>query len=86
MKLQPLNLIILGQTKSDYINRMITMTEDFYLVTFSKWDFSTKQLMTLTSDFIELLSLCLYKHGHLAFSGHGLVFFQIKFLCLQGNS
>jgi hypothetical protein len=35
---KPLNLITLGQTKSDNINRMITLTGCFYLVSISKWD------------------------------------------------
>jgi hypothetical protein len=34
---KPLNVITLGQTKSDNINRMITITGYFYLVSFSKW-------------------------------------------------
>ena len=29
----------LGHTKSDNINRMITVTDDFYLVILSKWEF-----------------------------------------------
>ena len=29
----------LGQIKSDHINQMITIADDFYLVIFSKWDF-----------------------------------------------
>ena len=34
-----LNVITLGQTKSDTIYRMITITDDFYLQgIFSKWD------------------------------------------------
>ena len=33
-----LNLITLGQKKSDNINRMITLTSDVCLVIFSKWD------------------------------------------------
>jgi hypothetical protein len=28
----------LGHTKSDNINRMITLTDYFYLVVFNKWD------------------------------------------------
>ena len=32
-------MITMGQTKSDNINRMITITGDFYLVILSKWDF-----------------------------------------------
>ena len=34
----PLSVITLGQTKSDNINRMITITDDVYLVIFSKSD------------------------------------------------
>ena len=33
-----LNEITLGQTKSDIINRMITISDDFYKVIFCKWD------------------------------------------------
>ena len=36
---KPLNVITLGQNKSDNINWMITLTDDFYLVIYSKWDF-----------------------------------------------
>jgi hypothetical protein len=36
---KPLNVITLDQTKSDNINRMITITGCFYLVSFSKWDY-----------------------------------------------
>ncbi len=36
---KPLNVISLGQTKSDNINRMISVTDCFYIVSFSKWDF-----------------------------------------------
>ena len=35
---KPLNVITLSQSKSDNINQMITITDDFYLVFFSKWD------------------------------------------------
>ncbi len=38
---KPLNVITLGQTKSDNINRMITITGCFYLVSFTKWDCET---------------------------------------------
>jgi hypothetical protein len=34
---QPLNVINLGQTKSDNISQMITLTGCFYLVSTSKW-------------------------------------------------
>ena len=33
-----LNVITLGQTNSDIINQMITLTDDFYLVIINKWD------------------------------------------------
>ena len=36
---KPLNVIALSQTISDNINRMITITSDFYVVIFSKLDF-----------------------------------------------
>jgi len=39
LQLKPLNVITLDQTESDNSNRMITITGDFYLVIFSKWDF-----------------------------------------------
>jgi len=32
------NVITLGQTKSDNINRMIALTDDFYLVIFTAWN------------------------------------------------
>ncbi len=35
---KPLNVITLGPTESDNINRMITVTGGFYLVSISKWD------------------------------------------------
>ena len=35
---KPLNVITLGQTKTDKINRMMTITDVFYLVIYSKWD------------------------------------------------
>ncbi len=36
---KPLNVITYGQTKSDNINQMITITGCFYLLSFSKWDY-----------------------------------------------
>ena len=33
-----LNVITMGQTKSDNINRMITIADEFYLVIFSEWN------------------------------------------------
>ena len=48
----PLSVITLGQTKSDNINRMITITDDVYLVIFSKND-HIKRPIKLTSDFIK---------------------------------
>ena len=36
---KPLNEITLGHTKSDNIIRIITITDDFYLVFFNKCDF-----------------------------------------------
>ena len=33
-----LNVITLGQTNSDIINQMITLTDDFYLVIINEWD------------------------------------------------
>ena len=51
-------MITLGQTKSDYINQMITITDYFYLVIFSKWDVEMwSRVITLTSDCIMRLSL-----------------------------
>ncbi len=40
LKLQqkPLNVITLGHTESDNINRMITLTGNFYLAVYNKWD------------------------------------------------
>ena len=38
LKQMPLNVITVGQTKIDNINRMITITDDFNLLIFSKWD------------------------------------------------
>jgi hypothetical protein len=35
---KPLNVITSGKSKSDNINRMITITDYFYLVVFNKWD------------------------------------------------
>ncbi len=35
---KPLNVITLGQSESDNINRMVTITDCFYLVLFNKWD------------------------------------------------
>jgi hypothetical protein len=32
-------VITLGQIKSDNINRIITITDCFYLVSFSEWDY-----------------------------------------------
>ncbi len=40
VKKNPLYVITLCQTKSDNINRMITITDDFQLATLSKWDLS----------------------------------------------
>ncbi len=55
---EELNVITLGQNKSDNINRMITITGCFYIVSYSKWDFENiKRLITLTSDNIKRLSL-----------------------------
>ena len=31
-------MFTLGNDKSDNINQMVTITDDFYLVIFSKWD------------------------------------------------
>jgi hypothetical protein len=57
---RPLNVITLGQTKSDNINRMITITGCFYLGCFingpMKCDHN-KRMITLTSDNIKRLSL-----------------------------
>ncbi len=39
LQYKPLNVITLGQTKSDNINRMITLTGCIYLVSISKWDY-----------------------------------------------
>ncbi len=54
-------MITLGQTKSDNINRLIRLTGYFYLVVFNKWDRvkcdHIKRLITITSDYIKLLSL-----------------------------
>ena len=36
---KPLNVITLGQTKRDNTNQMITITDDFYIVIYSKRDF-----------------------------------------------
>ncbi len=36
---KPLNVITLGRTKSDNINRMITISGCFYIRSFSKWNF-----------------------------------------------
>ncbi len=36
---KPLNVITLGQSKSDNIYRMITITGCFNIVSYSKWDF-----------------------------------------------
>ncbi len=36
---KPLNMITLGQTKIDNINRMITITGCFYLINFSEWEY-----------------------------------------------
>jgi hypothetical protein len=57
---KPLNVITLGQTKSDNINRMITITGCFYLVIFIKGTLKydhIKRLITLTSNNIKRLSL-----------------------------
>lgn len=35
---EPLNVISLGHTKSDIINRIITMSYEIYLLMFGKWD------------------------------------------------
>ena len=55
------NVITLGQTKSDNINRITTISDDLYLVIYIKWDFTLhdhiKRLITLTSDYIKRLLL-----------------------------
>ncbi len=38
MEQNPLIMITLGLTESDNINRMITLTNYFYLVVINKWD------------------------------------------------
>ena len=56
-------MINLGQTESDNMNRLITITDDFYLVIFNNGTFKfdhIKRLIPLTSDYIKWLSLYLY--------------------------
>ena len=60
LQYKPLKVISLGQTKSDNINRMITITHDFYLVIFSGW--AIEMGLHLTADninhyYIKRLSL-----------------------------
>jgi hypothetical protein len=52
-------MITLSHIKSDTINRMITLTGEFYLVRYSLWDSYNRiqRLITLTSDNIKRLSL-----------------------------
>ena len=56
---KPLNVITVDQTKSDHVNRMITITEEFYLVIFSKWEVKFDQIsdIYITSDYFKRLSL-----------------------------
>jgi hypothetical protein len=51
-----LNVITLGQTKSDNINRSIAITGEFYWVIFYKCD-HIKSLLTLTSNCIKWFSM-----------------------------
>ena len=60
IQLKPLNVITLGQTKSDNINRMITITDHFYIVMGRK-----KVIALLTGDYIKRLSL------HRVYKGFG---------------
>ncbi len=52
---QPLNVITLGQTKSDNINRMITIAGYSCLVSFSRWDF----------DYYSVADVWVFSHTHL---------------------
>jgi len=47
--------ITVETVKSDNINRMITITDDFYSVTIYKWDF--QNLITFNSDYVKRISL-----------------------------
>jgi len=38
LRYKPLNVITLEQIKSDDIKRMMTVTNEIYLLIFSKWD------------------------------------------------
>ncbi len=52
-------MISLGQTWSDNINWMITITDEIYSLCFGKWDLifdNIKLLIKLTSDHIKRLS------------------------------
>ncbi len=48
---KPLNVITLGQTTRDHINRMQTISDEFYLLIFSEWD--KKSLIHLAVDNIN---------------------------------
>ena len=57
---KPLNVITLGQTKTDHNNRMITINDDLSLVIYSKWDLEMWSHYTadnINSDNIKRLLL-----------------------------